>query len=150
MAVVAQAPADDWATPRLSAEKYRRAARRYRQRRWAAAIPFLVPYLVPFVVFLAIPCGWSIYLSFHTGGIIGPAQYVGLRNWSRAIHSQELHTTIENTLKFLVLALSALFVLAMGLALIMNRYARARSIFRPALYFPLLAPPILGALVWQF
>ena len=43
-----------------------------------------------------------------------------------------------------------MFVLALFLALLLNRYRKGSNIFKLALYVPLLAPAVLVGLVWQF
>ena len=41
-------------------------------------------------------------------------------------------------------------MLALFLALLLNRYRKGSNIFKLALYVPLLAPAVLVGLVWQF
>jgi ABC-type sugar transport system permease subunit len=47
-------------------------------------------------------------------------------------------------------AIFIVFVLALFLALLLNRYRKGSNIFKLALYVPLLAPAVLVGLVWQF
>jgi len=140
----------DWARLTLSETEYRRHARRYRSRSSRRAIPFLAPYLLIWGTFLAWPVVWGIWLSFNTGGILGDREYVGLDNWRRAFEDSELREAVRNTAVYMVIAITVVFVLAIFLASLLNKYKRGSNFFKLALYFPLLAPPILGAMMWFF
>ena len=134
----------------LSPRQYRRQARRYGARTSLRAVGFLTPYLVIWATFLALPVGWGIWLSFNTGGIIGPRDYVGVDNWVRAWGDTELREAVRNTAVYMVIAIAVVFGLAIFLAALLNKYRRGSNFFKLALYFPLLAPPILGAMMWFF
>jgi len=140
----------DWHELTLSPSEYRREARRYRSRSSRRAIPFLGPYLVIWATFLAFPVGWGVWLSFNDGGIIGDRKFVGFENWRRAFQDTELREAVRNTAVFMVIAISVVFGLAIFLAALLNKYKRGSNFFKLALYFPLLAPPILGAMMWFF
>lgn len=143
-------PSENWAKPTLSPEEHRRRARRYRFRTSRTAFGFLAPYLVIWIMFLGVPVGWAIFLSFKTGGVVGPGRFVGLDNWSRALSDTELRRAVVNTSIYVVIAIAVVFGLAIFLAALLNRYRRGSNFFKLALYFPLLAPPILGAMIWFF
>lgn len=143
-------PTEDWAKLALSEDEYRRRAGRYRLRSSRRAFGFLAPYLVIWTVFLALPVGWGIFLSFNTGGIVGPREFVGLENWTRVLNDTELRRAVINTSIYVVIAISVVFGLAISLAALLNKYRRGGNFFKLALYFPLLAPPILSAMMWFF
>ncbi len=144
--------ADDWATLSLSDAEYRRRARRYRSRTVRRAAGFLSPYLIIWGVFLAIPAGWGVFLSFNQGGLIkgDPRVFVGFDNWARTWTDSELRTAVKNTSIYVVVAIAVVFTLAIFLASLLNHYKKGSNFYKVALYFPLLAPPILGALMWFF
>src|SRR4029078_11413656 len=56
----------------------------------------------------------------------------------------------RNTAIYVVEAIFIVFVLALFLALLLNRYRKGSNAFKLALYVPLLAPAVLVGLVWQF
>lgn len=140
----------DWAQLSLGEEEYRRAAVSYRRRRSLRAFAFVVPYLLPWIAFLLIPAGWAVYLSFQGGGLTDDAKFVGVHNWQRAAEDPELRTSVINTAQMMGIAVSAVFALSLGLAMLLNRYRRGSTIFKLGLYFPLLAPPVIAGLIWQF
>lgn len=143
---------DAWAAPSLSDAEYRWRARRYRFRTVRRAAGFLSPYLIVWGVFLAIPAVWGIFLSFNQGGLIkgDPRVFVGFDNWTRTVSDSELRTAVKNTSIYVLIAIAVVFTLAIFLASLLNNYKRGSNFYKVALYFPLLAPPILGAIMWFF
>ena len=146
----AEATEAPWDQLTLSPEQYRRASAGYRRRRSSIAYLFLLPYFIPFLAFLVVPVFWSIYLSFNKGGLLDSAQWVGFQNWREISADTELTDSIKNTAIYVVEAIFIVFVLALFLALLLNRYRKGSNIFKLALYVPLLAPAVLVGLVWQF
>jgi ABC-type sugar transport system permease subunit len=139
-----------WDELTLSPEDYNRASARYRRRRSRAGYLFLLPYFIPFLAFLLVPVFWSIYLSFNKDGLLAPARFVGFENWREISADSELTDSIKTTAQYAVEAIFLVFVLALLLALLLNRYRKGSNIFKLALYVPLLAPAVLVGLVWQF
>jgi ABC-type sugar transport system permease subunit len=135
---------------RLSPEEHRRLARRYRSRRAMTAYGFLLPSAVFFVAFLLVPVGYLFYLTFHNGGIITPAKYVGLANWRKLWGNDLVVTAIKNTAFYCLLAIPSVFVIGMALALCLQRILRGGSFFRSLLYVPTLTPYAVAALIWLF
>jgi multiple sugar transport system permease protein len=144
------AAGQDWTALTLSASEYRSEAKRFRSRKSRRAVGFLAPYLLIWGTFLALPVGWGIFLSFNEGGIIGDREFVGLDNWRKLGTDTELRQAATNTVVYVVVAISVVFGLAIFLAALLNRHRGASNFFKVALYFPLLAPPILGAMMWFF
>jgi ABC-type sugar transport system permease subunit len=140
----------DWAALTLSQQEYAREAKRFRRRKSLRGYAFILPYFLPWIVFLAVPAVWSVVLSFHSGGLTDEARYVGLDNWSRAAGNSELRKSVVNTFYMVLIAISVVFVFSMFAALLLNTYRRGSTAFKLALYFPLLAPPVIAGLIWQY
>ena len=49
-----------------------------------AAYAFLAPWMVGFVLFLLIPLGWAVWLSFTDEQLLRPGQFIGFDNYARA------------------------------------------------------------------
>jgi len=135
---------------RLSAEEHRRLRRRHERRRTLAAWGFLAPNAVFFVAFLLLPAAYLFYLTFHEGGIITPAKYVGLKNWASIWSDELVRTSIRNTLYYCLMAIPAVFVIGMLLALCLQHIPRGSGPFRSIFYLPTLTPYVTAALIWLF
>src|SRR5829696_9332865 len=146
------APAAASAAPtmRLSPEEHERLRRQHARRRAMTAYAFLLPNAVFFIAFLVIPIIFLFYLTFHNGGIITPARFVGLEIWQRAWSDDLLRTTIRNTVYYCLLAIPSVFIIGMILALCLQRIPRGSGAFRSLFYVPTLTPYAFAALIWLF
>lgn len=136
---------------RLSAAEHRRLARRRYLRQSAIGYLFILPNLVFFLLFLIYPLVKVVPLSFQTGGIISPAQWVGTQNWHVVANDQLFRTVIKNTFVYALMAIGAVFVISFGLALLLARVrGRSAGAIRAILYFPTLTPVVVAALIWNF
>jgi ABC-type sugar transport system permease subunit len=133
-----------------TSEAHRAMRRRYSLRKTAQAYIFLGPFLFFFSIFLLIPVLWLFWLTFHSEGILAPQVYVGWDNWRRTFTNPLVLRTITNTLLYSLMAIPAVFILAMGLALALKAVQRGRTFFRTLLYIPTLQPSLVIALIWTF
>lgn len=136
--------------PRLSADEHRRLRRRYRLRRTLVAYGFLAPNLIFFGIFLVFPMAWLVWLTFQQGGVLTPPEFVGVDNWVDVFGDRLVVKTIINTLLYCVMAIPAVFVIAMIVALALNAIPRGATAFRSILYLPTLQPVLIAALMWTF
>ena len=134
----------------LTPDEHRRLRKRYRRRTNLTAYAFLSPNLVAFVVFLLIPVAWLFLSTFRTGGVLGPAQFVGLDNWRDTFSNPLVQTSIRNTVVYSVMAIPAVFVIAMALALALRAIPRGGAPLRVALYVPTLQPAVVAAFIFVF
>ncbi|MCA9879005.1 MAG: sugar ABC transporter permease [Thermomicrobiales bacterium] len=135
---------------RLSREEHARLRRQQSRRRALVAYAFLLPNAVFFLAFLVFPILFLLYLTFHNGGIITPAEFVGLANWQKAWSDPLVRTTIWNTVYYCLLAIPSVFIIGMVLALCLQRVPRGGSAFRSLFYLPTLTPMVTAALIWLF
>jgi multiple sugar transport system permease protein len=128
----------------------RRARRRHRLRRAAAAYAFLAPNLVCFMAFLLVPVAWVARQSFMSGGVLGPAKWVGLANWSHALGDDALRQALWHTIVFTAMTVPVVLAAAMILALLLRELHRGAGVVRAIVYLPSLAPIVLAGLLWIF
>ncbi|WP_127523048.1 sugar ABC transporter permease [Mesorhizobium sp. Z1-4] len=127
-----------------------RARRRQSLRRNLTAYAFLAPALAMFVLFLAWPVVMLFIQSFQTGGVMGPAKFVGLANWRQIFSDDLVRQTIFNTLFYAAMAIPAVFIIAMVLALCLNAIRIGHTPIKTILYFPTLQPILIAALMFTF
>ncbi len=124
--------------------------RNYRLRRALTAYGFLVPNAIFFSIFLLYPIGMLFFYTFHTGGIITPREFVGLDNWREMWGDDLIIRAIRNTAYYCLLAIPSVFIIAMILALCLQRVGRGGSFFRSIFYLPTLTPYVVAGLIWLF
>jgi multiple sugar transport system permease protein len=144
-------PPDDGLTrTRLTAAEHRPLARRYRIRRELTGWAFLAPAVLCFVLFLLIPAVGVFWWSMRSGGITGSSEFVGLANWIDLTNNGPAVHAVYNTIAFALMSIPAILVLALGVALLLQRLSRGASVYRFLLYFPVLVPGVVAGLIWIF
>ena len=81
---------------------------------------------------------------------MSPAKFVGIDNWRRAFADPLIQTTIRNTIVYSMMAIPAVFVIAMVLALALNAVRRGQNLFKTIIYLPTLQPMLIVALMFTF
>jgi ABC-type sugar transport system permease subunit len=135
---------------RLSAEEHARLARRYRWRRYGIGYAFIAPAYFFIILVLVVPAIWVIYLSFHQGGILDEAEFVGLDNWIGIFRDSIAWQAARNTLLYLVVVTPLSFAAALCLAMALRRISAGHNTLRAIIYFPTLTPYVMAALIWTF
>ncbi len=134
----------------LTAAEHRRLALRYALRKNLSAYLFLAPALGFFLVFLAWPTVYLFIQTFHTGGVMTPAKFIGLKNWQTTFTEPLVQRTIWNTVLYSLMAIPAVFIIAMMLALALNVIRFGQTAFKTIIYYPTLQPILIAALIFTF
>lgn len=101
---------------------------------------FISPWILGFLVLVAYPLIYSLVISLfnHTG--FRTPQFIGLGNYSRLVQDPLVAISSANTLFYAALAVPIGLVVAIVLALAMNRKVPEVGLYRTALYLPSLVP----------
>ncbi|WP_188189784.1 carbohydrate ABC transporter permease [Nonomuraea sp. SYSU D8015] len=126
----------------------------------AAATPWLfaTPAIVFFTLFLIIPIGYAIYLSFrgfriHGGGAFGRRvqAFVGFDNYLAALTDPEYVAGLGRVLIYGVIAIPSVLGLALLFALLLDiPRVRAQGFSRTAIFLPYAVPGVIASLLWGF
>ena len=135
---------------RLTAAEHRRLRRQARLRRELTGWAFLAPMFAFFVIFLVVPVLGTLWWSTRSGGIASGTTSVGLNNFIRLPGLVGATTAIQNTLVFALLSVPLILIGALGIALVLARIGRGASTYRFLVYFPVLVPGVVAALIWLF
>jgi ABC-type sugar transport system permease subunit len=135
---------------RLSEAEHRRLARAMGTRRELTAWGFLLPMYAFFVVFLLIPAVGVVWWSMQSGGLITGSEFVGLDNFVGLPREPLALTAIRNTLLFALMAIPPTLVVAFGVGMLLAHVQRGGAAYRFLVYFPVLVPPVVAALIWIF
>jgi alpha-1,4-digalacturonate transport system permease protein len=124
---------------------------------------FLAPNLVVFGVFVLLPIGINVLYSF-TGGaamfledrtFVGLAQYRTLFDCENYLEPltcrQDLFwRAVHNTGIFVIAQVSAMVIVSLVTALVLDREMKARGFWRAVFFFPVLLSPVVVALMWKW
>jgi ABC-type sugar transport system permease subunit len=135
---------------RLSSAEHRRLARRARLRRELTGWMFLGPMFLCFVLFLVVPVCGTIWWSLRTGSIVGGTRFAGFDNFVQLPGVVGAGSAIANTLIFAMISVPLILIGALAVALVLARIRHGGSIYRFLVYFPVLVPGVVAALIWLF
>ncbi|MBW4437623.1 MAG: sugar ABC transporter permease [Pleurocapsa minor GSE-CHR-MK-17-07R] len=124
---------------------------------------FILPNLLIFGTFILLPMLLNFYYGFTGGTSILPQNrtWVGTENLSALLtcedYTRPLTCTEDlfwrgaaNTVRFVVIEVTAIILLSLVTAVALNRRIRARGFFRSVFFYPVLLSPVVVALIWKW
>jgi multiple sugar transport system permease protein len=117
------------------------------RRETRAAYGFIGIWIIGFLVFTLGPMIASLVLSFTDYDAIRSPRNVGWANYRQMMSDPKVAKALGNTLVYAVMYVPAAMVVALALAMVLNRVGRASGFFRTVFYLPVMTPPVAaGAL----
>ncbi|MFW5777203.1 MAG: carbohydrate ABC transporter permease [Spirochaetota bacterium] len=112
-------------------------------------LSFLLPSLVGFALFILLPAVATLGFSFtNFSGGFKNLEFVGLRNYARALTSESFYQALWVTFKFVVLSVGFQLVLAFVFALLLHLPMRGRNLLRGTIFLPSVLSPVAISLVF--
>ncbi|MFQ5595338.1 MAG: carbohydrate ABC transporter permease [Anaerolineae bacterium] len=112
---------------------------------------YLTPTLVVATVFVLVPIGLSLYLSFWRWPLIGPGRaVVGLANYGRLLQSPEFWNALRVTSLYTLGVVPLSTAASLALALLVDRPLRGLSVYRTAFFMPVVTSTVAVAIVWKW
>jgi len=111
---------------------------------------FLLPSLSGLLVFTFIPIFSSLGLTLFEWDLLTPPQFVGLDNFKKLFGDPTFWESLTHTLFFIAGYIPLVMVIALGMALLLNRKLRGITIFRTAFFIPVVSAWVAVALIWQW
>ena len=119
-----------------------------RRRQALEAYLCLLPWLIGFLCFTAGPILLSLYMSFNDWAIIAPPEWVGLGNFQHLTVDRNFWQALYNTAYISFLSVPLQLVLALLVALGLNKKLRGVNFYRTIFFLPSQMPLVASALVW--
>ena len=116
-------------------------------RRWWAL--FVLPTFAAFVIGFVVPFIYGIYLSFCKFSTVTDAQFVGFRNYEKALQDKTfLHSLLFSTLLTIVTTI-VINVVAFAIAYLLTKSIRGSNLFRSVFFMPNLIGGIILGYIWM-
>ncbi len=117
-------------------------------KRWFPV--FVLPTLIAFLIAFVIPFVLGVVLSFTEFRTVADAKFVGLENYIRAFSDDTLFLdSLWFTVKFAVVSVIGINVIAFILALLFTRDLPGTNFFRTVFFMPNLIGGIVLGYIWQ-
>lgn len=102
----------------------------------------IMPAVIWVLLFTIFPLLYALYTSFFSFRFGRINQFVGFANYARLFTDSNLHNGLRVTLTFVLVTVTVQMLLGFGLALLLNREMRGKSILRAIMVLPLFATPV--------
>lgn len=110
---------------------------------------FALPTTLAFAVVFLIPFILGIYLSFCEFTTVSDSTFTGIENYIRAFSDSNFRNALWFTVKFTVVSVVSVNLIAFSLALLLTGKIRGRNFFRTVFFMPNLIGGIVLGYIWQ-
>lgn len=116
---------------------------------WGLA--FVAPTIIGLIILNFIPVFNTIYQSFCKTGDFGRGnKFVGLANYAAVISEGETWQSFLNTIKYAIIEVPLGIVIALILAVFLNKKIIGKTFFRTVFFLPMVCAPAAVAMVWKW
>lgn len=129
--------------------KIKKSPREKSETKWGWI--FIAPTMLGLIILNIIPIFQTIYQSFFKTGDFGKGNiFVGLKNYQKVFGDVEVWQSLWNTLKYTIVEVPISVIIALFLAVLLNKKLKGRSFFRTVFFLPMVAAPAAVAMVWKW
>lgn len=123
-------------------------------RKWIkknlAGYLFLLPWIMGLIMFTIIPIISSLYLSLTNYDIITEPVFIGLENYKNMLTDAKFMQSMNVTFKYVSIGVPIKLIVALFIAVLLNRKIRGMSIYRAVYYIPsLFGSSVAVAILWR-
>jgi multiple sugar transport system permease protein len=124
--------------------------RRFSQRRALAGYLFVLPCVVFTAVFFIAALAMTLWMSLNDWPLLGKPSFAGLGNYRELLQDRSFWASLLFTTKYTLVVTPPLFLVAFGLALLVQRRARLVGAFRTAYFLPVVIGMSVASLLWAW
>ncbi|MHA2365426.1 MAG: carbohydrate ABC transporter permease [Candidatus Hodarchaeales archaeon] len=126
------------------------------QREERTALTLVLPTIMIVIFVVLIPVIWVFIASFFDVGLANlgrgakPAEFVGIKNYSRFLTDDEFFTALITSILYTTLGTVLSVVLGLIAAILLNRAFHGRGIIRSTMLFPYIASTVAIIALWRW
>ncbi|WP_367561219.1 sugar ABC transporter permease [Streptococcus iniae] len=123
--------------------------KKYNEALWGLA--FVAPTIIGLLVLNIIPIFQTLKMSFYRSGDFGKGDiFIGLENYQKMLKDPQVWQASWNTIKYTLLVVPIMVILALILASILNGKIKGKHIYRTIYFLPMVAAPAAVTMVWKW
>lgn len=122
----------------------------YGWQKWKWVLLFIAPSLIGLLIFVIAPIAASLWLSLQDWNLLSPPKLVGLANFQTLFADPAFWNALRYTFGYIILYIPAVFVLALGLALLLNQKLHGVILVRTVTFIPVVASWVVISLIWKW
>src|SRR3954447_25210183 len=118
-------------------------------RDWRGLL-FVAPFLLLYSLILIFPLLRGLWLSLNQVDLFGAGHFVGVGNYTQLLHDPVFGTSLINTFEVTLMIVPVLTVIALALALALNRASKSAAVFRGIFFSSAVLSVTIVTLIWRF
>lgn len=112
---------------------------------------FLAPALLLFSILFIYPAlNTFLYAFTNWNGFTPGFKFIGFENFKHLLEDEAFTTSVKNTILFTIILTTVQNILAIILALVLDRPVRSSNILRAVYFAPVMLCPFVVTYLWQF
>lgn len=124
---------------------------RSKRRKTLVALSMVAPFVITFCIFFLYPTIKMLVLSFTNAPLIGEGDWVGFDNYRRLFSDRLFKTSLVNNGYFIVLTVVPTTIVALCIALMINRLkGRTQALIMVLFFIPYILPVSVVTQIWQW
>ena len=132
-----------------STHSLRRALTPAKRKKLLIAYSFILPNFIGFCLLVLIPSFSAIVMSFCNWTGAGFKAFVGLRNYELMFKSSNFQISFGNSLLYAVTTVPLTLVIALLIAMLLNRPIKGVGLFRAIYFWPYVTAVVALSAVWS-
>ena len=113
---------------------------------------FILPAFVVYLLFSIVPFLYTFYYSFTDYTDMNPVNlsFVGLKNYIKVFNTPLMITAIKNSVLYAIMLASLQTILALPLAVLLDKKLKTRNLLRAVFFFPAVFSSLIIGYLWNF
>ena len=113
---------------------------------------FILPAFVVYLLFSIVPFLYTFYYSFTDYTDMNPVNlsFVGLKNYIKVFNTPLMITAIKNSVLYAIMLTSLQTILALPLAVLLDKKLKTRNLLRAVFFFPAVFSSLIIGYLWNF
>ena len=113
---------------------------------------FILPAFVVYLLVSIVPFLYTFYYSFTDYTDMNPVNlsFVGLKNYIKVFNTPLMITAIKNSVLYAIMLTSLQTILALPLAVLLDKKLKTRNLLRAVFFFPAVFSSLIIGYLWNF
>ncbi|ETI68372.1 sugar ABC transporter permease [Neobacillus vireti LMG 21834] len=111
---------------------------------------FVSPMVIGFLLVMLVPFIYSVYMSLTDWKLLGDPNFIGSENYQRLVNDPDFWEVMKNTLLFSGGLVPLNIVIALLLALLLQRHLPGIGLFRTAIFIPVMTSIVVWSIIWKY
>ena len=113
---------------------------------------FILPAFIVYLLFSIVPFLYTFYYSFTDYTDMNPVNlsFVGLKNYIKVFNTPLMMTAIKNSVIYAIMLTSLQTILALPLAVLLDKKLKTRNLLRAVFFFPAVFSSLIIGYQWNF